>query len=95
MQVQMTHGDERLFTVELVGEDYSLAEIVHHELLDEKNVTFAGVAPPHPLIKKLTIKVRVQRVKPERAFLTSVERAENNAHELHEAVQKALSGVTE
>jgi DNA-directed RNA polymerase subunit L len=95
LQIQMSHGDERLFTVELVGEDYSLAEIVHHELLDEKNVTFAGVVPPHPLIKKLVLKVRVQRIKPEKAFLASVERAENNTHELHEAVQKALSGATE
>lgn len=94
MQVQITRGDEREFTVEVTGEDYSLAEIVHHELLDEKNVTFAGVLPPHPLIKKLVLRVRAQRIKPEKAFLASLERAQVNANELYEAVSQALSGGT-
>src|SRR6267143_1081487 len=90
MQVRVSHDDEKMFTVEVTGEDYSLAEIVHHELLNEKNVTFAGVVPPHPLLKKLILKVRAQRIKPEKAFVTSVERAESNTHELLEATQKVL-----
>jgi DNA-directed RNA polymerase subunit L len=95
MQVQISREGEREFTVEVTNEDYSLGEIIHHELLDEKNVTFAGVLPPHPLIKKLIIKVRAQRIKPEKAFLAGVESAQNNAHELLEAVNKALSGGAE
>jgi DNA-directed RNA polymerase subunit L len=95
MQVQVSRGDEREFTVEVTGEDYSLAEIVHHELLDEKNVTFAGVLPPHPLLKKLVLRVRAQRIKPEKALLASLERAAGNARELQEAVSKALSGGAE
>jgi DNA-directed RNA polymerase subunit L len=95
MQVQVSHEGEREFTVEVTGEDYSLAEIIHHELLDEKNVTFAGVLPPHPLLKKLVLKVRAQRIKPEKAFLTSLERAQSNTHELLEAVNKAFSGGAE
>ena len=55
MQVRVSHDDEKMFTVEVTGEDYSLAEIVHHELLNETNVTFAGVVPPHPLLKKLIL----------------------------------------
>jgi DNA-directed RNA polymerase subunit L len=95
MQVRVSHDDERMFTVEVTGEDYSLAEIVHHELLNEKNVTFAGVVPPHPLLKKLTLKVRAQRIKPEKAVITSVERAESNIHELLEETRKVLSGAGE
>ena len=95
MQVQISREGEREFTVEVTGEDYSLAEIIHHELLDEKNVTFAGVLPPHPLIKKLVLKVRAQRIKPEKAFLAGIESAEKNSHELLEAVNKALSGGAE
>ncbi len=81
--------------MEITGEDYSLAEIVHHELLDEKNVTFAGVVPPHPLIKKLVLKVRAQRVKPERAFVSAVERAADTTHELLESITKAVGGGSE
>jgi DNA-directed RNA polymerase subunit L len=91
MLVQVSRKDEREFTVEVTGEDYSLAEIVHHELLDEKNVTFAGVLPPHPLIKKLVVKVRAQRIKPEKAFLASLEKAETNTRELLDAVTKAVA----
>ena len=94
MQIQISHDDERLLTVEVSGEDYSLAEIVHHELLDEKNVTFAGVLPPHPLIKKLVLKVRAQRIKPEKAFLNGVEKAEANVHALLEDVTKAFGEGT-
>lgn len=43
--------------VQIDKEDYSLADIVHKELLNVKHVRFAGVPPPHPLIKTLTIQV--------------------------------------
>jgi DNA-directed RNA polymerase subunit L len=92
MQVQTTSEDEKGLTVEITGEDYSLAEIVHHELLEEKSVTFAGVLPPHPLIKKLVLKVRAQRIKPEKAFANSVERAIETTQELLDGVKKALGG---
>ena len=76
--------------MEIAGEDYSLAEIVHRELLEEKNVTFAGVLPPHPLIKKLFLRVRAQRIKPEKAFVNSVQRAVDTTGELYESVEKAF-----
>ncbi len=78
--------------MEITDEDYSLAEIVHHELLEEKSVTFAGVLPPHPLIKKLVLKVRAQRTKPEKVFANSVERAMETTKELYDGVKKALGG---
>ena len=92
MQLQATNEDEKGLTVEITGEDYSLAEIVHHELLEEKSVTFAGVLPPHPLVKKLVLKVRAQRVKPEKAFVNSVQRAIETTQELYEGVQSELGG---
>lgn len=94
MQIQTTSEDEKGFTVEITGEDYSLAEIVHHELLEEKSVTFAGVLPPHPLIKKLVLKVRAQRIKPEKAFSNSVERAMETTNDLYSSVKKALGGAS-
>jgi len=95
LQIQVLHEDEKAFTVEVVGEDYSLAEIVHHELLDEKSVTFAGVLPAHPLIKKLVLKVKAQRIKPEKAFSNSVERASSRTHELLESITSALGGESD
>lgn len=67
--------DEKNLTVEMHNEDYSLAEILHHELLEEKNVTFAGVLPPHPLVPKQVIKIRTQRISPSKAFIAGIDRA--------------------
>jgi len=94
MQLQASNEGEKGLTVEITGEDYSLAEIVHHELLEEKSVTFAGVLPPHPLIKKLVLKVRSQRVKPEKAFVNSVQRAVETTQELLQSVEKAFGGAS-
>jgi DNA-directed RNA polymerase subunit L len=49
-------GDGALEVV-IEKEDYSIADIVHKELMNVKHVKFAGVPPPHPLIKTLTIEV--------------------------------------
>jgi len=87
LQIQTLNEDEKGLTVEITGEDYSLAEIVHHELLEEKSVTFAGVLPPHPLVKKLVLKVRAQRIKPEKAFVNSIQRAIETSQELYGAVK--------
>jgi len=92
MQLQTINEDEKGLTVEITGEDYSLAEIVHHELLEEKSVTFAGVLPPHPLIKKLVLKVRAQRIKPEKAFANGVQRAIETTQELLESVEAEFGG---
>jgi len=92
LQIQTLNEDEKGLTVEITGEDYSLAEIVHHELLEEKSVTFAGVLPPHPLVKKLVLKLRAQRIKPEKAFVNSVQRAIDTTQELYGAVKSQLGG---
>jgi DNA-directed RNA polymerase subunit L len=92
MQIRATNEGERGLAVEITGEDLSLAEIVHHELLEEKNVTFAGVVPPHPLIKTLFLRVRAQRIKPEKAFVNSVQRAAETTVELRDSIEKAFGG---
>jgi DNA-directed RNA polymerase subunit L len=50
------------------------------------------VLPPHPLIKKLVLKIRAQRIKPEKAFANSVERAMDTTQELLDGVKKAFGG---
>jgi DNA-directed RNA polymerase subunit L len=55
MKLNSIGGDA--IQVQIDGEDYSVADIIHKELLNVKHVKFAGVAPPHPLIKTLSIQV--------------------------------------
>ena len=50
--------------IQIDKEDYSIADIVHRELLNVKHVKFAGVPPPHPLLKTLTIQVHTDGASP-------------------------------
>lgn len=82
--------DEKGLAVEIFNEDYALAEIIHHELLEEKNVTFAGVVPPHPLIPKQVIRVRTQRIKPIKALQLSIEKALDQVKQIKDMFKATL-----
>lgn len=63
-------------------EDYSIADIVHKELMNVKHVKFAGVPPPHPLIKTLTIEVSTDTNKPTKALEEALELSKQTVSEL-------------
>ena len=63
-------------------EDYSIADIVHKELMNVKHVKFAGVAPPHPLIKTLTIEVSTDSNKPTKALEEALKLSQDRVAEL-------------
>ena len=69
-------------SVQIDKEDYSLADIIHKELLSVKHVTFAGVPPPHPLIKTLTVRVHTDGYKPTRALLDASELSQKKVSDL-------------
>lgn len=76
--------------VQIDGEDYSLADVVHKELLRLKKVTFAGVAPPHPLIKTLTIQVHTDSIDPEKALKEAVKMCQERVSELQSAANQTF-----
>jgi len=63
-------------------EDYSIADIVHKELMNLKHVKFAGVAPPHPLIKILTIEVSTYSNKPTKVLEEALKLSQERVAEL-------------
>jgi DNA-directed RNA polymerase subunit L len=63
-------------------EDYSIADIVHKELMNVKHVKFAGVPPPHPLIKTLTIEVSTDTNKPVKALEEALHLSREHVSEL-------------
>lgn len=81
---------DNAISVEIDKEDYSVADIVHRELLDVKHVKFAGVPPPHPLIKTLTIQVHTDGSKPTKALLEAIEASQERISELLLAARQAF-----
>jgi DNA-directed RNA polymerase subunit L len=69
--------------VQIDGEDYSVADILHKELLGVKHVRFAGVAPPHPLIKTLTIQVHTDGADANDLLNEAVNKAQERLSELY------------
>lgn len=63
-------------------EDYSIADIVHKELMNVKHVKFAGVPPPHPLIKALTIEVSTDSNNPTKQLEEAIELSRRTVAEL-------------
>jgi DNA-directed RNA polymerase subunit L len=78
-------------------EDYSIADIIHKELMNVKHVKFAGVPPPHPLIKTLIIEVSTDTNKPEKALEEALQLSQDRVAELlkiaREIFPQAPAGV--
>jgi DNA-directed RNA polymerase subunit L len=74
--------------IQIDGEDYSVADIVHKELLGIKRVKFAGVAPPHPLIKTLTIQLHTDGVDSNEVLKQAIDNAQERTREILDAVKR-------
>jgi DNA-directed RNA polymerase subunit L len=73
--------------IQIDGEDYSIADIVHKELLGIRSVKFAGVAPPHPLIRTLTIQVHTDSADGSEVLTEALNNAQERTKEILEAVR--------
>ena len=88
MKINSIGGDA--IQVQIDGEDYSIADIVHKELLNVKKVKFAGVAPPHPLIKTLTMQIHTDGGDSKKLLKEAVERAQEKMSEIMSSTKKAF-----
>ncbi|MGI0079427.1 MAG: RpoL/Rpb11 RNA polymerase subunit family protein [Nitrososphaerales archaeon] len=101
MKLKINSLGNSAIQVQIDEEDYSLADIVHEELLSEKHVKFAGVAPPHPLIKTLVIQVHTDGADANKALKEAVRISQEKVSELlsvamqtfPDAVRSPRSGI--
>ncbi len=82
MQLKITPLSKESVQVQIEGEDYSVCDIIHKELLGLKHVKFAGVAPPHPLIKTMTIQFHTDGADSNKILSEAIENAQKKIGEL-------------
>jgi DNA-directed RNA polymerase subunit L len=82
LNLKINSVGEGAVQVVIEKEDYSIADIVHKELMNVKHVKFAGVPPPHPLIKTLTIEVSTDSNKPTKVLEEALELSQKRVAEL-------------
>ncbi|MHB8568149.1 MAG: RpoL/Rpb11 RNA polymerase subunit family protein [Nitrososphaerales archaeon] len=82
MNLKIISIADNAIQIQLEREDYSIADIIHRELLNVKHVKFTGVPPPHPLIKTLTVQVHTDGVQPVKVVKEALELALANVDKL-------------
>lgn len=82
MHLRIESISENAVSVQIDKEDYSVADIIHKELLNVKHVKFSGVPPPHPLIKTLTIRIHTDGANPTKSLLGAVESSQQKVADL-------------
>lgn len=86
----ITRVADNTIEVHLKDEDVAIADIIHHELLQDKDVVFAGVVPPHPLIKEVVLKLQSKKEDPITILLDSTKNASRITREILEGLETAL-----
>ncbi len=91
MGVKVASSTENLMELHLEDEDFSVAEIIHHELLSDKRVTFAGVMPPHPLLKRVVLKLQTDKAKVSEVLADGSREAADKSGQILNEVKRALA----
>ncbi len=82
MNLRVLSIADNAIQIQLDKEDYSIADIVHRELLNVKHVKFTGVPPPHPLIKTLTLQIHTDGAQPTKVVKEALELAQGNVADI-------------
>lgn len=74
-----------------VNEDISILYIVQHELLNEKEVEFAGVVLKHQLKEDFSFRILTKKSKPLDTLLKALHSSSNNAIKLKDTIESAIN----
>lgn len=93
MVVKVASSTENLIELHLEDIDYSVAEIVHHELLGDKRVVFAGLMAPHPLLKRVVMKVQTGKTGVSEVLADNSKKALAQSTQILNEVKRAIGEV--
>ncbi len=75
MELNIINNEESLVEIEFEGEAHTMLNLIKKELLDDKNVTFAGYNKPHPLENKSKLVVKTKKKDGLKAVKKAVKKA--------------------
>ncbi|MEM3437841.1 MAG: RpoL/Rpb11 RNA polymerase subunit family protein [Nitrososphaerales archaeon] len=91
MEIKVISNAEKNLIIEIENEDLSIPEIIHHELLKDEHVLFAGFREQHPLLKKINMRIQTKDVEPLNALISSCSKAIENTSNLLSKVKDVLT----
>ena len=91
MELKLTEETKTGIKLQIEKIDFSIPDIIHQELLKDPNVVFAGVLPPHPILKQFILKMEVNpKTKPIQILITCCEKAAKQIELMLKEAQKAF-----
>lgn len=90
MELKIISKDDRSILMNILGEDLSVSQIVHHELLEDERVVFAGAVQKHPLLRELVMRIETKTTKPTEVLVSSCLKATEKANDLLSEAKRSL-----
>ncbi len=91
MDINLVEETKSDISIQIENIDFSIPDILHHETLKDPNVVFAGVKPPHPILKQFILKIKVNpKLKPLSILIANSEKAVKNTKLILKEAQQAF-----
>jgi|TARA_B100000315_G_scaffold10565_1_gene10152 DNA-directed RNA polymerase subunit L len=91
MELKLIEKTKASLKIQVENVDFSIPDIIHQEVLKDSKVVFAGVLPPHPILKQFIMKMEVKpKFKPTQILTASSEKAWKHAESILKETQKVL-----
>jgi len=89
MELKLIEETKTSIKIQIEKVDFSIPDIIHQEILNDNNVVFAGVLPPHPILKQFIIKMEVKpKIQPIKTLTASGEKAWKQSESILKEVQQ-------
>lgn len=92
MKVEVLKKGKKDFEIKITGESHTLLNLLHEELLKDKNVDFAAYTKPHPLVDYSVFYFRMKSGDPKKSLTEAIKRISSLATDFEKEFMKAKEG---
>jgi DNA-directed RNA polymerase subunit L len=88
MDIKVIKNESKELMIEFETKDLTIPDLLAHELLNDADVTFAGVAKDHPEVGKPLLVVKTGKKKAVDAVTSAIERMSDSLKEMKSGISK-------
>lgn len=88
MEIKVLKNESKELVIEFESSDLTFPDLLAHELLNDSDVSFAGVSKDHPEVGKPTLVIKTSKKSASSALDGAMDRIGKNVKELKSGVSK-------
>ncbi|MCP8303897.1 MAG: hypothetical protein H3Z50_00255 [archaeon] len=93
MELKVLSNANKTLLMYIEDEDTSIPEVIHHELLEDEHIVFAGVIKQHPLLNRLTMRIQTKNIEPVDVLVSSSLKAVERSAEMLSEVKRSFGDI--